>query len=311
MAARRIDTHHHVLPPDYAAWLRRHQALAGGLPIPDWSAEAALALMDERGIETAILSVSTPGVDPWAPAEARAMARDLNEYVAALVRSQPDRFGLFATLCLPDVEGSLDELAHALDVLQADGVVLLANHRGVYLGDREFEPLFEELDRRHAVVFVHPSTPPGLEVLPGVPTFVADFLLDTTRAALLLARSGTLDRHPHVKIILSHAGGFVPYAAYRLSVGASATGNPFDGMARLKRFHFDIALSGSPTALPSLLAFAEPGHVLFGSDFPYAPPPAIAGFTGMYESFPLGEAQRASIDRGAAESLFPRLGSGL
>jgi predicted TIM-barrel fold metal-dependent hydrolase len=310
MATRRIDTHHHVLPPDYAAWLRRHRKVAGDLPIPDWSAEAALAWMDERGIETAILSVSTPGVDPWPTADARAMARDLNEYVAALVRSRPDRFGLFATLCLPDVQGSLDELAHAFDVLQADGVVLLANHRGVYLGEKELEPLFEELDRRRAVVFVHPSTPPGLEALPGVPSFVADFLLDTTRAALLLARSGTLDRHPHVKILLSHAGGFVPYAAYRLSAGASPTGNPLDGIARLKRFYFDVALSGSPTALPSLLAFAAPGRVCFGSDFPYAPPPAIAAFTGMYESFPLAEAQRASIDRGAAESLFPRLRSG-
>ena len=304
---RRIDTHHHVVPPDYAAWLRRKGSLAGGLPIPDWSPEAALALMDERGVATAILSVSTPGVHLGDDAEARALARDVNEFAAAMVRSHPGRFGFFATLCLPDLRGSLVELTHAFDVLGADGVVLLANHRGVYLGDPAFEPLFEELNRRKAVVFVHPSLVPGLEPLPGVPTFVADFLLDTTRAAILLARSGTLDRHPDLKFILSHAGGIVPYAAYRFSGAASATGNPLDGIQRLKRFYFDIALSGSPSALPSLLAFAQQGHVLFGSDFPYAPAPVVAAFTGMYEAFGMTETQRRSLDRGAAETLFPRL----
>jgi 6-methylsalicylate decarboxylase len=304
---RRVDTHHHVVPPDYAAWLRRKGMAAGGLPIPDWTPEAALALMDERGVETAILSVSTPGVHLGDDAEARARARDVNEYAAGMARAHPKRFGFFATLCLPDVPGSLIELEHAFDALRADGVVLLANHGGVYLGDKAFDPVFEALHRRKAVVFVHPSLVPGLEPLPGVPAFVADFLLDTTRAAIVLARSGTLERYPDLKIILSHAGGFVPYAAFRLSVTTSPTGNPLDGIAQLKRFYFDTALSGSPTVLPSLLAFAESDHVLFGSDFPYAPPQVVGTFTGMYEAFAMTDAQRRSIDRGAAEKLFPRL----
>jgi len=303
----RVDTHHHVGPPDYAAWLRRQGIAAGGLPIPDWSPEAALALMDERGVGTAILSVSTPGVHLGDDAEARAMARDVNEYAAAMVGSHPARFGFFATLCLPDVSGSLIELEHALDALGADGVVLLANSRGVYLGDASFDPLFEELNRRKAVVFVHPSFVPGLDPLPGVPTFIADFLLDTTRAAILLARSGTLDRYSDLKIILAHAGGIVPFAAYRMSAAAAPSGNPFDGIARLKRFYFDTALSGSPTALPSLLAFAEPDHVVFGSDFPYAPALVVGAFTGMYERYAMSESQRRSIDHGAARQLFPRL----
>lgn len=309
MAARprRIDTHHHVVPPEYAAWLRGRGMAAGGLPIPDWSVEAALALMDERGVEAAILSVSTPGVHLGDDVEARALARDVNEFAADVVRARPQRFGFFATLCLPDVRGSLAEFEHAFDTLHADGVVLLANSRGVYLGDKRFDPLFEELNRRKAVVFVHPSILPGLEPLPGVPTFVADFLLDTTRAAILLARSGTLDRYPDLKVILAHAGGFIPFAAYRVALAASPTGNPSDGLAQLKRFYFDTALSGSPTALPSLLAFAEPGRVTFGSDFPYAPAPVVASFTGMYEAFALDDAQRRSIDRGAAEQLFARL----
>ncbi len=307
---RRIDTHHHVVPPDYAAWLRSRGLAAGGLPIPDWSVEAALDLMDARGVETAILSVSTPGVHLGDDGEARAMARHVNEYAAAVVRARPQRFGFFATLCLPDVRGSLAELEHAFEGLRADGVVLLANSRGVYLGDKRFDPLFEELERRRAVVFVHPSIPPGLEPLPGIPAFVSDFLLDTTRAAILLARSGTLERYPDVKLVLSHAGGFLPYAAHRVARAASPTENPADGIAQLRRFYFDVALSGSPTALPSLLAFAAPGHVTFGSDFPYAPPPVIAGFTSMYEGFALDDEMRHSIDRGAAERLLPRLRPG-
>ncbi len=303
----RVDTHHHVVPPEYAAWLRRRGTEAGGLPIPDWSSQAALALMDEHGVETAILSVSTPGVHLGDDADARAMARHVNEYAATMVRAHPGRFGFFATLCLPDVRGSLIELEHAFDALGADGAVLLANSRGAYLGDQSFDPVFEELNRRQAVVFVHPSFIPGLEPLQGVPTFIVDFLLDTTRAAILLARSGTLERYPDLKIILAHAGGIVPFAAYRMSAAASPSGNPVDGIARLKRFYFDTALSGSPTALPSLLAFAEPDHVLFGSDFPYAPAPVVGAFTQMYEAFPMGESQRRSIDRGAADHLFPRL----
>src|SRR5262245_18864357 len=121
---------------------------AGGLPIPDWTVEAALALMDARAVETAILSVSTPGVHLGDDAEARAVARDVNAFAADVVRSHPGRFGFFATLCLPDVRGSLAELERAFDTLHADGVVLLANSRGVYLGDKQFDPLFAELQAR-------------------------------------------------------------------------------------------------------------------------------------------------------------------
>jgi predicted TIM-barrel fold metal-dependent hydrolase len=305
---RRIDVHHHMVPPFYARWLRERGLAAGGLPIPDWSAEASLALMDERGVETAILSVSTPGVHLGDDAEARARAREVNEHAAKVVHDRPTRFGFFATLPLPDVDGALAELAYAIDTLRADGVVLLANHRGIYLGDPRFDLLFDELNRRRAVVFLHPSIIPGLAPVPGVPPFVADFLLDTTRAAVGLVRSGTLDRCPDLKVILSHAGGFVPYAAYRIAITTSADGNPLEGLARLKRFYFDVALSSSPAALPSLLAFAERDHVLYGSDFPYAPPVVVGAFAELYERNPLADAQRASIDRGAAERLFPRLG---
>jgi predicted TIM-barrel fold metal-dependent hydrolase len=306
----RIDTHHHIVPPSYAAWLKEKGMAAGGLPIPQWSGEAAIALMDKYRIQTAIVSVSTPGVHLGDDAEARDKAREVNEFAAEVVRGHPSRFGFFATLCLPDVKGSLEELAYAFDKLRADGVVLLANNRGIYLGDRTFDPLFDELNSRKAVVFVHPSYLYGSEPVKGMPPYVADFLLDTTRAAVRLAGSGTLDRCPDIKVILSHAGGFVPYAAYRIAGAASPKRDFADGLAQLQKFYFDVALSGSPTALPSLFGLAKPGRVLYGSDWPYAADAIVGAFNAMYESYSINPTQRASIDRGNAEALFPRLRAG-
>ncbi len=307
MTSGRIDTHHHIVPPTYAAWLRRKGVEAGGLPIPEWSVESAISLMDKCRVRTAILSVSTPGVHMGDDAEAREKAREVNEYAAQVVRKHPGRFGFFATLCLPDVEGSIAELAYAFDQLYADGVVLLANSRGIYLGEPAFDPLFDELNKRKVVVFVHPSYLHGNDPPGGLPPFIADFLLDTTRAAIRLAGSGTLDRCPELKVILSHAGGFVPYAAYRIAGAASPKRELAEGLAQLQKFYFDIALSGTPTALPTLFALARPDHVLFGTDSPYASDAIVGAFTGVYEGYSLGDAQRASIDRGNAERLLPRL----
>jgi len=302
----RIDTHSHVVPPFYADWLRSKGALAGGLPIPAWDADAALFLMDRHDVAAAVLSVSTPGVHLGDDADARSMARDVNDFAAQVVRDHPDRFGFFATLPLPDVDGALGELDRAFDTLGADGVVLLANHRGVYLGDARLDPVFDELQRRAAVVFVHPSVVPGLDPIDGIPAFMADFLLDTTRAALNLACTGTLDRCPDVRFILAHAGGFVPYAAYRIALAASGKGDVVEGLRLLQRYHFDIALSGSPTALPSLLAFTTPDHITFGSDWPYASDLAVAAMTRLFETFDLDDVTREQIDHGTAATLFRR-----
>jgi len=313
MAHRRIDVHQHILPDGYAAELRsRGVAEAGGRALPAWSADAALQLMDANDIASAVLSVSTPGVhlnpDRVVCREARSLARAVNEQAADLCRRHPDRFGFFATLTLPDVEGALVEATHALDVLGACGVVLLANTHGQYLGAPEHEPLLEELARRDAAVFVHPSTLPAPPA-DGMPPFAADFLLDTTRAAFRLVRAGVPRRHPQLKIILSHAGGFVPYASHRLAITLTGeTGRaPDEVLDDFASFYFDTALSGTPAALPSLLAFAKPGHVLFGSDWPFAPEIAVSWFTGSLDAYPsLDASARAAIDRDSALALFPR-----
>lgn len=302
----RIDTHHHIVPPAYAAWLAERGLTAGGRSIPEWSAEGALDLMDAADIATGIFSVSTPGVHLGDDAEARRVAREVNEFAADVVARHPGRFGFFATLTLPDVQGAIAEAAYAFDTLSADGVVLLANVRGTYLGDASLEPLIEELNRRKAVVFVHPSELPAAPV-PGIPPFAADFLLDTTRAAINMAKSGWLDRYPDLKIILSHAGGLVPYAAERIARICSADGSYETGIARLRRFYFDTALSSSPYALPSLLAFADPTRITFGSDWPFAPKERSLHFARLLDEFPLNDSLRHAIDRGNAQSLLPRL----
>lgn len=310
MTAARIDVHQHLVPRDYADWLRTKGVVApGGRELPDWSPDSALALMDRYSIATAILSLSTPGTHLGDDAEARMWARRVNETGADLVRDHPDRFGLFATVPLPDVAGSVQEIAHAYDELNVDGVVLLANAHGCYLGDAAFDPVMAELDRRAAVVLVHPSELPGPAVA-GIPPFAADFLLDTTRAATNLVLRGVPRRYPNIRFILSHAGGFVPYASHRIAAAITAeTGrNALEILEDLSGFYFDTALSGSPAALPSLLAFARPDHVLFGSDWPFAPELGVAYFTGQFDAYPgLDDTGRAAINRGNALELFPRL----
>lgn len=305
-APHRIDTHQHIVPPHYAAWLAKHGLNAGGRAIPEWSADSALELMEQARISTAILSVSTPGAHLGDTLEAREMARSLNEFTAGIARRHASRFGFFATLTLPDVEGAIAEARHALDDLGADGVVLLANVGGVYLGDPAWDPLMAELNRRSAVIFVHPSSLPTPPV-EGIAPFVADFLLDTTRAAINLARLRTFERFPDLKIILSHAGGFVPFAAERMARACSDDGeNIAEGLARLRQFYFDVALSSSPYALPSLLAFADPERITYGSDWPFAPAGRSLHFARLLDEFPLTDEQRVAIDHGNAAKLFPQ-----
>ncbi|WP_042366467.1 amidohydrolase family protein [Streptacidiphilus neutrinimicus] len=305
----RIDVHQHLLPPAYTRWLRSKGVHApGGRELPRWTPQQAVALMDSYAVDTAVLSLSTPGTWLGDGAEAAAMARQVNEFGAELVKDRPDRFGYFATVPLPDPDTALNEAAHALDELAADGVVLLANTDGVYLGHPDHDPLLAELDRRSAVVFVHPSELPAPPV-PGLPPFAADFLLDTTRAAASLVLHGVPRRYPNLRIILSHAGGFLPYAAHRIAAALIAeTGRGHEEILEdLRSSWFDTALSGSPTALPSLPAFARPERVLFGSDWPFAPELAVAHFTGELDRYPgLDAAGHDAIDRDNPPPLFPR-----
>ena len=301
----RIDVHQHLIPPEFLAALERHGISKQWAPVT-WTAEGAIAMMDEHGIATGILSLSAPGPRLAGDAEGRSLAKQINEHQAGLVRRRPDRFGMFACVPLPDIDGSLETIAYAYDHLSTDGVILLANTAGVYLGDPVFDPIMEELNRRHAVILVHPTElvgPPAKGVRPSA----VDFLLDTTRAAVSLAFNNIPRRFPNLRMILAHAGGFIPYAAYRLATQSNVADGPAL-LETLSNFYFDLALSASPTVLPSLLPFAKPGRVLFGSDWPYASTRTVGFFADHLDHYQgLDVERRHSIDRGNAEVLFPRL----
>jgi predicted TIM-barrel fold metal-dependent hydrolase len=308
----RIDTHQHHIPPDYRKALQQAGIEdAGGRAVPTWSADDALHAMSALDVATAILSVSAPATTFLSEAaDAAALARDLNDYSAQLVADRPDRFGFFATVPMPHVDESIAEAIRALDELKADGVVLLANHSDIYVGQDGQDGFFAALDARSAVVFIHPAELPGPAV-PGVLPFATDFLLDTTRAAYLLVRNRILRDFPRIRFILSHAGGFVPYASHRMALGIfSDTGqSPADILDDFASFYFDTALSSSAAALPTLLAFAKPGHITFGSDWPFAPLEASQYFaTGLQTYSGLDATTRAAIEHTNALAFFPRMG---
>ncbi len=303
--------HHHVLPPGYMDAIRAAGFdRSGGIRFPEWRPEDSLAVMDRHGIVAAVLSVSTPGVafldDRGA---ARRLARSCNEWSAGLVAAHPGRFAALACLPLPDVDGAIDEVAYALDRLSLDGVVLLASAGGRYLGDAAFEPLMEELDRRGVVVFLHPTTPPGGPP-PGLdlPVAAVEFVADTTRAIANLILTGTLERHPAVRFVCAHAGGFAPYITTRLEAAwerdpANRGRAPAGALAHLQHLFYDTAASANPYTLAALLALAGPDRVLFGSDYPFVAEARVEEtVTGVATSLGSGDAARR-----ATASLFPRL----
>lgn len=307
----RIDVHQHVVPPFWADALADHGGDPSGWNSPVWTPESAISFMDSQQIATGILSLTAPSVQGWSGSKKRDMARRVNEYTAGLVSKRPDRFGNFATLPLPDIEGSILEIEYAFGALNADGVVLLSNYQGHYLGDPIFEPLWAELDRRCAVVFVHPGKP-AIPTIEGIPGPIVDYPFDTTRTAVQLVLNGVLGRYPHIQFILSHAGGFLPFAAHRFAELASAVRpgapSPSETLEDFKQFYFDTALSSGPAALPSLKAFAGAPKILYGSDYPYARASVGASFTAKLDAYePMSKAEHVSIDQGNALQLFPRL----
>ena len=310
----RIDVHHHIIPPVYAEAIHRHGLqLHAGAPLPNWSPEKSLQVMDVNGIQRAITSLTTPGAHlGGGVAQASSLARACNEYAAELCSRHPERFGSFALLPLPFTEASCAEAIHALDVLKADGLVMFGSSDGVFLGDPRFDELMAELDRREAVVFVHPNLHQTSEQLGmQAPGFLIEFLCDTTRAAVNLILTGTLERYPRIRWILAHGGGFLPYVAWRVSL-ANALPQfqdkaPQGVMHYLKRFYFDTALSPSRYSMAALKALVDPSHILFGSDFPFAPAPLTTLQCQTLEENPLWSAQQLyGIHRGHALSLFPR-----
>ncbi len=308
-----IDVHHHILPPYYVDRVGAEPVGGQGSSgrVPPWSVEAALAGMDEAGIRTAITSISSPGFAPLPPLEQVALARWCNDFAAELGSRHPGRFGSFLALPMPDVDFALQEVARGYDQLQADGVCLLSNYGGHCLGHAAFDPLYEELDRRGAVVFVHPTSPPHLRVVAGMSASMLEFPFDTTRTVADIVFARIPARFPRIRWIFSHAGGAIPYLSHRIDVlttnnPALRDAIPHGFSAELKKFYFDTALSAGATPLGTLRAEVSADRIVFGSDYPFGPKGQMRGTADSIAALPWTEADKTKVRTGNAHALFPR-----
>ena len=249
----------------------------GYLParILNWSPQNALAEMDQNGVATSIVSISTPGIWFGDAQSARTLARKCNEYAAQLVKDYPGRFGFFASAPLPDTEGSLKEIAYALDVLKADGIIFLTSYGDKWPGDPAYVPVFDELNRRKALVYFHPAAPNCCRnLISDVPTVFTEVPQDTTRAITSLLFSGSFARFRDTRFIFSHAGGTIPMLAGRLSYYSAEMKDLVDKIPNgiefeLKRLYYDIASSANPPAMAALMKLVPTSQILFGSDYPF------------------------------------------
>jgi len=295
---RLIDVHHHALP-DF--WKK-----AVSLATP-WSPEISLAAMDKNGVTTSILSLTAPGVSVGDAQQGRSLARQSNDYMAQLAKDHPGRFGLFAAIPLADTEGSLKEIAYAFDVLKADGIGLLTNYNDKWPGEPAFAPVFEELNRRKAVVYFHPAGATCCtNLMPNIRPQIAEYPHDSTRAVLSLLFSGAFAKYLDIRFIFSHGGGTIPYLSGRIAQMTSQQKDlpqvaPQGVEYELKRLYYEIADATAAPSMAALMALAPLGQIMFGSDFPFVPVEATAD--GLLK---LPAAKVTAIGRENAVKLLPK-----
>jgi len=310
--ARRIDFHHHFFSPAWVSLVARANAakpVLGFDQFKEWTVARDIESLDKGGIEKAFLSVTQPGVWFGDIAESRRAARELNEYAARLKADHRGRYGHFAVLPLPDVEGSLREIEYAMDTLKADGVGVLSSYDDRWLGDKAFAPVWEELNRRKAVVYTH-ATAPGCctwDFQPGIlPTFV-ELGTDLARAMVSIIQSGTAKRTPDVRYIWSHGGGSIWAQRFLVGESVESLARPAPPDSRLyhfRRFHYDTAAAADAIHVGILKLVVSPSQIVFGSDYPWGDPVRIiaglqtSGFTPL---------ELQAVYRDNALALMPEL----
>lgn len=262
--------------------------------------ERHLALMDKLNITKSILSISSPGtyLTEGKKDDARTLTRSCNDYAASLVLKYPSCLAFWASLPLPDIKGSLVEISHALDDLNANGVTIETNHHGYYLGDTIFDPVFDELNRRHAKVFIHPTTAcvrrdhNQCNLVPATPLTnfpnpVFEFLFDTARAVINLFVSGTISRCPNITFVIPHAGGALPplierFTSFGPIIGAgSHLTSRFVKETFSKQFYFDLAGFPFPDQIHGLLKYVKPEKLLYGTDYPFTPENVVVNLASI------------------------------
>lgn len=325
---KKIDVHHHLTPSFYIEKLKSIGITESyGQAFPKWTPETSLSFMKKLGIDIAIMSISTPGVYLKDELFSRDLARSCNEYMAEIKKNHPGKFGGFASIPLPDAKGSLDEIKYALDELKLDGVCLMTHYKGKYLGNKEFDEIFRELNRRKSVVYIHPTDPAGAyDPELGIQNSLIEAPFETTRAVGNLIYTGTTDRYADIRYILSHGGGTIPYLAWRIALIKYAQenknppilkslydflikGGPESGLKILKNMYYDTALTSGPYALKALQEFAGPSRIVFGSDFPFAKKIAPMVAKNLRKYFDFSEEEFEAIDNKNCLELFPHMGN--
>ncbi len=303
---QRIDVHHHIVPPAYLAEIASRRMGSAAR----WTPELSIEDMDKNGIAKSVLSLIQPGVWFGDAVEARRLAREANLYGAAVAGDYPGRFGLFATIPLPDTDGSLREIEYGLDVLKADGIGLMTSYGDKYLGDPLFAPVWQELDRRKAVVYTHPLAPECCKnPLPGISAAAIEYATDTTRTIASLVFSGAAARYPGIRWIFSHGGGTMPFLLSRFTHEEKIIKNreevlPKGVVHELKKFHYDTAQANHPGALAALTKLVSVSQVLYGTDFPFRDGADVNAGLAAYRFKPK---DLRAIERDNALRLMPAL----
>ncbi|KAJ9645511.1 hypothetical protein H2204_001091 [Knufia peltigerae] len=314
-SARKVDVHHHLVPD---VWKEEITKIALGpeeIPPLNWTLEGSESFMKKAGLTTTIFSLTTPGVTKFDLVTARRVARAVNEYSAELREKNPGKFGFFATLpsLHDDIYGAVEEARYALTTLKAEGVIVFTHYgpENHYLGHPSFRPLWKLLDDLKAIAFVHPCPPRDKATFPDtLLPHVTEYPHETTRSAVDLIFSNTRRDHPSIKFILSHAGGTLPYLAGRVSFMEIFPSSPNkkgheEIYQEIQSFYYDLAMSGHPNTLRTLLGFVPEDHILFGSDYPYALEPGIRRMNDNWEEFPLYQQTRDMINFENAEKILP------
>ena len=311
-----IDTHHHMLPEFFFEATNEKGNPVGGLKPHAWSIAGSLAFMDELEIDIAVTSISTPGIELPDRIASKKLARKCNDFAAAMVSKYPRRFGALASVPMPNMDDAIEETCYALDVLKLDGVILFTNSQGIYLGDQRMKPLFHELQRRKATVFVHPNASPDpVAHALGLTDNLIDFPGDTTRVIAQLHYGGTFAETPDVKYVFSHAGGTAPYLAGRFAIvdemkimgDSSIRGTAAESFRRL---YWDTALAWTDPVLNHLRNIAGMDKVVFGTDFPYVRTDlAVKGKLRIKSNPDLSAVEKKQVFGGNALKLFPRFDS--
>jgi 6-methylsalicylate decarboxylase len=305
----RIDVHHHFFPPFYIEAMK-DQLASSGFTLRQWSPAISLDIMDKHGIATAFVSpVQRLVMDSMSGRDekGRSLARKSNEYGAQMVKDFPGRFGHFAALPLPDTDGSLKEIAYAMDVLKADGIALWTSYMDKWMGDPSFSAVYEELNRRNTVVFVHPARAACCRNLAGQ-SGIIEYDIDTARAIDSLLWDGTLAKNPNIRFIFSHSGGAFPVLAARIidDFPKNRAANAPHGVDyEFKKLYFDTAHAGRAPALDALKDIVPISQIMYGSDAPIRNYELTDEWLVQYAGF--SEDDWKAINRGNAERLFPRL----